>query len=132
MFFCFTLVNSLISLYLEKHPFSPTLTNLDLSCNVCKGFGTKTLIPDFLGTAWKSGVDQKINNLTNSMTFRPDKELKWKMFIFESKMSIQKERNQSQKIWPEKGLFFGCILIQADEVKLFCFYIKLFILLKNI
>ena len=66
------------------------------------------------------------------MTFRPDKELKRKMFIFESKMSIQKERNQSQKIWPEKGLFFGCILIQADEVKLFCFYIKLFILLKNI
>ena len=44
-----------------------------------KGVGTKKLISDCLGASWNQSWT-KINILSNFMTFRTDKDLKWKKF----------------------------------------------------
>ena len=73
---------------------------------------SKKLIPDYQGAALKSGVDQKIIILPNSMTFRPDKVLEWKKALGQKVYILVKEANterkfwiKAKKMWPEKGLF---------------------------
>ena len=79
--------------------------------------------------AWKSGVSQEINNLLIMMTFRPDKDLRWKKGLGKKVHILAKVTNIERKFeikakinlaW--KRPIFGYTLIQAIEAKLFGFF----------